>query len=58
MNLPPDWEDPQWHVRDKIHNWRNYASIDLIHEWESFTDYQKQIIASSLNDAACAEEWE
>lgn len=58
MNIPHDWQDPKWDEYDRVHNWRNYASEELQLIWQSFTDKQKQVIASCFNDAADTEVWD
>ena len=57
--LPPDdWESPKWDEKDRVHNWRNYASDAVRDNWNSFTVKQKVIISRMLQDIANNEEWE
>lgn len=55
---PSDWDNPQWDVEDKVHNWRNYASEGLQREWQGFTGRQKIIISSNLDYIAATEHWD
>lgn len=56
--LPDDWKNPEWNKPDQVHNWRNYANVNLQNLWHSLTDEQKQAIASSINFTAGIEEWD
>lgn len=58
LNPPPDWSCPKWDVEDRVHNWRNYAEQDLVSIWGDFSDVQKVVISSSLEEAAGRERWE
>lgn len=59
MNVPSDWEFPQWSLNSKVpSNWHNYTSIELRNVWETFSAEQKQIIASCLNEISENEEWD
>ena len=57
-NLPRDWKDPDWHIYDRIHCWRNYASKDIKKEWTNFTGHQKKILSIAFNERANAERWD
>lgn len=58
LKPPYDWENPQWNIEDRIHNWRNYASEELKAEWRRFSGQQKMIIASALDKISENEEWD
>lgn len=58
FNPPNDWDRPQWEVKDRAHNWRNYANEGVQREWQSFTGRQKIMIASMLDTVASCEGWE
>lgn len=55
---PHDWNHPKWDVKNKVHNWRNYANEGVQREWQSFTGRQKIMIASMLDSIADNEYWE
>lgn len=60
-NTPLDYISPDWEktgLRDKVHNWRNYVSIDLQCIWCSLDDNIKKILAENFNDIASQEEWD
>jgi hypothetical protein len=58
LNPPEDWQQPNWELEDKVHNWRNYASKDLQHEWLNMSGKQRLIIAAALDDIASNEHWD
>jgi hypothetical protein len=51
--LEPDWTD-----FDKVHNWKNYISEELVDMWDSFTDNQKIAIGENAQGLADNEEWD
>jgi len=55
---PHDWDNPEWEVEDRVHNWRNYANEGLRREWQSFTGRQKIMISSALDSMATCEHWD
>lgn len=55
---PHDWDRPEWEARQKVHNWRNYASEGIKREWQSFAGRQKIMIASLLDGLADKEHWD
>lgn len=57
-DFPFDWESPKWNLVDRVHNWRNYASKDLIEIWDHFTPHLKKVISALLNDIASQEAWD
>lgn len=48
---------PDWGNKEKVHNWRNYASNELQGAWEGFSTDQRKVIAECLQDIADREEW-
>lgn len=58
MGLPPDWRNPEWHIKDKVHNWRNYVSEEIENMWQTFSDEQKKALAECFDSAADREEWD
>ena len=58
LNPPSDWQNPDWTVESRVHNWRNYASEDLQQEWLNMSGRQRLIIAAMLEEMAGKEEWE
>jgi len=57
-NPPNDWDTPKWKTEDRVHNWRNYATAELILEWGGFTGRQKIIISGMLERIADSEVWD
>lgn len=55
---PQDYKNPDWKKIDRVHNWRNYISMELQSMWNTFTDDQKAAIARSAEESADMEEWE
>lgn len=53
-----DFLDPDIDNIGKVHDWKNYLSTDLWSIWETFSDYQKQVIAENLQIIADEEEWD
>lgn len=51
-NVPPDWEDPVWDTKDRVHNWRNYVDDEVKRLWPLFTDEAKQALAQNFNGIA------
>lgn len=50
--IPKDYNNPDWNDRNKVHNWKNYASSELQFIWNGFTEEQKIIISQNLNSLA------
>ena len=57
-SIPVDYLNPEWDKKDKVHNWRNYISNDLIKIWDTFSPEQKMVIASNADDQAGNEDWD
>lgn len=53
-----DWEFPAWNDGGFVHNWHNYAPQQLIDEWVNFTDFQKKLLAFTLDQCAGKEHWD
>lgn len=53
-----DWKEPDWDEDNRVHNWKNYATAELIEIWNSLHDYQKKVIAVALDRVASNEHWE
>jgi len=49
--------NPTWNPR-KVHDWRNYISVEVRLIWNTFTDEQKQALARQADDIASAEHWD
>lgn len=56
-NPPDDWENPNWNIKQRVCNWKKYATDELQSEWTNFTERQKKIISALLDDIAMDEEW-
>ncbi len=57
--IPDDWEQPLWRAQSDVpHDWHNYVSADVKSLWGTFTDIQKQALASCFDDIASHEEWD
>lgn len=55
---PRDWENPEWEVVNRIHNWRNHISKEIAAAWNTFTPEQKQMLARQAEESASYETWE
>ncbi len=55
---PEEYLSPEWSDREKVHDWKNYASEELKRIWHTFTDKQKRVVAEALTEAAEREDWE
>lgn len=58
MNVPDDWEHPEWDVEWRVHNWRNYTTQELRDHWSNMTDATKKIVAAALDEIADREDWD
>lgn len=54
---PTDCLRPEWHKKNHVHNWRNYATEGLEEIWPTFTPLQKVILAHALQERADMELW-
>lgn len=53
-----DYKSPDWNNLDRVHEWKNYISEDLVMIWDTFTDIQKKVIAENADNIADREEWD
>ena len=58
MNAPYDWKSPDWENVSRVHDWRNYATIELRQHWKNMDDETKKIVSACLDYAASLEEWD
>jgi hypothetical protein len=58
LNPPMDWSIPEWKVKDKAHNWRNYVSEDLKINWLNLSGRIRLILAANFKDISDREEWD
>ena len=52
FNPPLDWQNPEWAVNNKVHNWRNYVSDAIKDEWFCFSGKQRLILSSCFEEMA------
>ena len=64
LNIPHDWDSPDWNgfmssnwVRH-VHEWKSYASDEMMDLWDTFTEEQKKVVSSALQDIADREDWD
>jgi hypothetical protein len=57
-NEPYGFLHPEWDKAGKVHDWRNYASEEIMVMWEGFTPEQRLAIARMLDGMASNEEWD
>lgn len=61
---PSNWQEPNFEEIYKpgygalVHEWRGYATNEIIALWPTFTDIQKQAIAEMLDGLASNEHWD
>jgi hypothetical protein len=61
---PSNWQEPNFEEIYKpgygalVHEWRGYATSEIIALWPTFTDIQKQAIAEMLDGIASNERWD
>lgn len=55
---PRDYMQPEWHVKQRVHGWRNYINDELQAMWQSFTPEQCAAIARNAQALADDEEWD
>lgn len=53
-----DWDEPDFDMTEKCHDWKTYASDSLKKIWSTLGPIDKIIIAECLQDIADAEEWD
>ena len=58
LNPPMDWSSPDWEVKDKVHNWRNYVSEDVKINWPDLSGRIRLILAANFDEIASREEWD
>jgi hypothetical protein len=58
IDSPPfDCLRPEWHKKNRTHNWRNYATEGLEEIWPTLSSLQKVIMADALQQWADREHW-
>lgn len=57
-NTPKDWDLPDWDSAEKVHDWRNYVTLEVQELWPTFTAEQKQALARQAAEIASNEEWD
>lgn len=50
-------ENPMLEKADRVHDWRNYASDELIEKWEALGD-MRVVVANCLQEIADNEHWD
>ena len=55
MSTPWDYEEPDWDKAGKIHDWKNYISLEIMEMWPKIPDELKQAIARQAQSVA---DWE
>lgn len=58
FTAPLDFIDPNWKNTQRVHDWKNYISEELQAAWNTFTLYQKSIIAANAQEQASGEDWD
>lgn len=58
VNPPHDYLEPQWDIQDRVHNWRNYITDEVIAMWPDFTPEQRAALARQADEIAMAEDWD
>lgn len=61
---PPETEqaapylNPDWNEEDRVHNWRNYISVEVQAMWDTFSAVQKAALYKQADEQASREEWD
>ena len=50
--------DPQWEIKDKVHNWRNYIPENLKKCWTAMSLEVRIVLYLMASERASKEEWE
>jgi len=58
FDAPIDYQKPNWQMCSRVHDWKNYISEQMVEIWDTFSDYQKSIIAINADKIAQLEEWD
>lgn len=58
LHPPVDWENPNWDVGEKVHNWRNYVSNDAKQIWPDMRVRLRIVLAANFDYIAGQEEWD
>jgi hypothetical protein len=53
-----DWKNPNWNDLQKVHDWKNYVSDEVILIWDTFTNEQKEMLANNFDELANKEDWD
>jgi len=56
--LPYDWETPDFSSKRTAHDWKTYATPEIIAIWGTFSGEQKRVIVKMLDKFAEGENWE
>lgn len=58
-DLPSDWDNPDFNLKGtQVHEWKSYATDDVVTLWVTFSDDQKKSIACMLDGIASCEDWD
>lgn len=55
IKFPKDWEHPDWHNINRVHDWKNHVSNIVASMWDTFTDDQKKAISADAEEKAMRE---
>lgn len=53
-----DYIYPDFENTEKVHDWKNYVTDEIVLMWSSFNRVQKNAIGEMLQDVADLEEWD
>lgn len=51
-------DDPQWERASRVHDWRNHVGDAVREIWDTFTPYQRMVLAADADDRASSEQWD
>jgi len=54
---PKDYLLPNWQQCQRVHDWKNHVTEEIIGIWETFNEAQKAAIARMADQLANDEDW-
>ena len=58
IEVPSDFDNPNWNKTEKCHDWKNYANCHVQNIWGDLNLRQMAAISSSFQEIADKEEYE
>ena len=58
LEVPSDWESPDFKNHGRVHEWKNYIGPELRIVWDSLSPETRKVAAYLAEGRAGAEEWD